>query len=444
MNPTPLSTRSLHRILTPATPREERIAILKAIAQALDQAHAQGRVHGDLSPGHIQITDQHLDITGFHTGADQLYDAVPSSPDEARYFSPERILGLPISPASDQFSLAAITCEVLLGAPPFTGADVHHIFHRICTEPPAFPVGLNSGVADALTRALSKVPADRFPSAGEFIDAVTSRLQKAPPAVPQPVVRPRADIAPELPSPIAERQRRRMDLLDGEKAQTRPGRSWSRPIVITAVCALAAVLLLALSMYRSAPEIPQQTLDTRSAPISPPPTAQPALPQSKTTTTTPDRLPSTPVETQHVRDRSASPARRLTQTNVMIGGQPMGAKVRVDGSQQCALPCTLPLAPGRHTFTAEMSGFREQKGIFHVPDDRSLTISLPQSSGTLILTSNPPGALISIDGAPHGRTPADLHLSPGNHTVAVSYAGQTQRAQVAVSADAIQAKSFVF
>ncbi len=47
----------------------------------------------------------------------------------------------------------------------------------------------------------------------------------------------------------------------------------------------------------------------------------------------------------------------------------------------------------------------------------------PAQQGTIIVTSTPEGADVSVDGAFVGNTPATLKLAPGKHTIKVSMAG---------------------
>ena len=80
-------------------------------------------------------------------------------------------------------------CCTLVGEAPFTGPSVQAIIARVLTEEPrAISVqrkAVPAGVEDAVLRALEKLPADRFESAKEFIDALgregQSTTSRAPP-----------------------------------------------------------------------------------------------------------------------------------------------------------------------------------------------------------------------------------------------------------------------
>jgi serine/threonine-protein kinase len=79
---------------------------------------------------------------------------------------------------SDQYALAALTYEMLTGEPPHTGATAQVIIARLLSEKPrsitsARPA-VPQGIDVAVQRALSKYPADRFATCGDFARALTT------------------------------------------------------------------------------------------------------------------------------------------------------------------------------------------------------------------------------------------------------------------------------
>jgi hypothetical protein len=62
--------------------------------------------------------------------------------------------------------------------------------------------------------------------------------------------------------------------------------------------------------------------------------------------------------------------------------------------------------------------------VFTVPQESDIFLQLTKSSGTLSITSEPPGAAIELDGTPQGkRTPAVFNLAPGAYHVKVARSG---------------------
>jgi serine/threonine-protein kinase len=106
--------------------------------------------------------------------------------------------------------------------------------------------------------------------------------------------------------------------------------------------------------------------------------------------------------------------------------EPPGAQVTVDGNSSlaCRTPCMLPLSGGRHAVSVQLPGYRPYPRVFSVPQDGDIFLKLAKSSGTLSITSEPPGATIELDGkAQSNRTPSVFNLPPGTYHVKVTRNG---------------------
>jgi serine/threonine-protein kinase len=169
--------------------REKQLAIPAAkqvateVASALDYAHRRGIIHRDIKPENILLHDGHVVVADFgialalqSAGNDRM-TKTGISLGTPQYMSPEQALGeRDISARSDIYALGAVTYEMLVGEPPFTGPTMQAIIAKITTEPVApirprrktVPPGLES----AVLTALEKLPADRFASAAEFATAL--------------------------------------------------------------------------------------------------------------------------------------------------------------------------------------------------------------------------------------------------------------------------------
>jgi serine/threonine protein kinase/Tol biopolymer transport system component len=171
-------------------PLAEALDITRQITSALDYAHRQGIVHRDIKPENILLHEGEAVLTDFGiatavegAGGTRLTES-GVSPGTPRYMSPEQATGdRVVDSRSDVYSMAVVLYEMLAGEPPHTGASVKEVVDKILTETPrrlrVIRDMLPEGVDAAVTKALAKLPADRYTNAGEFARA----LATPPPAV---------------------------------------------------------------------------------------------------------------------------------------------------------------------------------------------------------------------------------------------------------------------
>jgi eukaryotic-like serine/threonine-protein kinase len=171
----------------------ELLPFLRQIAEGLDYAHRKGIVHRDIKPANILISKQQPEGERFAKIADfGVASFVAREPAQTgatvigtpNYMSPEQIQGLAVTGASDQFALGAIVYELLTGEKPFNAEGLPALFYQICKQTPKSVESLNpalhSTVGEVMNRVLSKDPAQRFASCGDFIGALASGLSESP------------------------------------------------------------------------------------------------------------------------------------------------------------------------------------------------------------------------------------------------------------------------
>src|SRR5437764_10670070 len=143
--------------------------LVQQAADALQHAHRQQVIHQDIKPTNflIRLRDDQPDrpdllLADF--GIAKLTSATASVSQSIRgtpiYMAPEQWDGHPV-PASDQYALAILVYELLVGRPPFVGNPGQVMRQHYLTPPPA-PSSLNAQLSPAidavLLRALSKQP----------------------------------------------------------------------------------------------------------------------------------------------------------------------------------------------------------------------------------------------------------------------------------------------
>ena len=165
-------------------PVDEAIRIAVAVASALDYAHRRGVIHRDLKPENILLHDGQPLVADFgialavsNAGGARVTQTGLSL-GTPQYMSPEQATGdRTIDARSDLYSLAAVLYEMLTGDPPHTASTVQAIIAKVLTEQPqsvrVHRTSVPEHVDAAILQALSKLPADRFSTAGEFAEALT-------------------------------------------------------------------------------------------------------------------------------------------------------------------------------------------------------------------------------------------------------------------------------
>ena len=152
--------------------------ILEPLADALDALHAQGLVHGGLSPANVIFTTRGKPVLT-DIGIAQLLGPVsltnPAGAGPAAYASPEQAAGKPVTAASDIYGLGLLIYEMACGRPPFAGAAPAEVMLQHLTEPPPdpgrFKPDLPKPVAAVLLKALAKEPAARFVRGRDLVAA---------------------------------------------------------------------------------------------------------------------------------------------------------------------------------------------------------------------------------------------------------------------------------
>jgi Tol biopolymer transport system component/tRNA A-37 threonylcarbamoyl transferase component Bud32 len=168
-------------------PVSDSVRIATEVASALDYAHRHNVIHRDIKPENILLHDGSAIVADFgialavtEAGGARITQTGLSLGTPG-YMSPEQAMGeRAITARSDIYSLGAVTYEMLSGEPPFTGPTVQAVVARVMTEEPR-PLttqrrNVPANVAAAVSRALEKIPADRFASAHEFAEALNNPL----------------------------------------------------------------------------------------------------------------------------------------------------------------------------------------------------------------------------------------------------------------------------
>jgi len=167
------------------------VPLFASLAAAIDYAHQQGIIHGNIKPGKI-LFDQHKPsqnprgepmLTDF--GIIPLLGITAAAlchwePDMSLYISPEQVEGHHATRHSDIYALGVILYEMCTGTRPFIGENTRDVMMRQVNSVPPAPSEINPAMSPALSavimRSLAKDPAERFASAAALVAALVEAL----------------------------------------------------------------------------------------------------------------------------------------------------------------------------------------------------------------------------------------------------------------------------
>jgi streptogramin lyase len=228
-------------------PRAARIAA--QAGAALDAIHGAGFVHRDVKPANLLLgPDDHVYVSDFglakHTlsvgGATKTGHWVGT----LDYVAPEQIRGEGIDARTDVYALGCLLFYMLAGEIPFPreGQEAK-LWAHLSDPPPALPADVPPNFDGVVGRALEKLPADRYPSAGDLGRAALAAVEGRAVSEPERVV------AAGEAKPVSPDDSTVTAARPGSSDETRvlparrPRAAWLALPLVAAV-AVAAVLLL--------------------------------------------------------------------------------------------------------------------------------------------------------------------------------------------------------
>ncbi len=128
----------------------------------------------------------------------------------------------------------------------------------------------------------------------------------------------------------------------------------------------------------------------------------------------------------------------------------LGARIKVDGAVLGTVPSRIKVKPGRHELEIDKPGFKPWRQWVDVAERQVFTVVVTlepkeKPTGSILVTSNPAGADVYVDGKRVDTTPCVVQkLAPGAHTVEIRQKGRPvwkqivevrANAQVKVTAD---------
>jgi len=431
--------------------KESLISILRQIASALDFAHKKGIVHRDIKPANVMIhEDGSAKVTDFGVAkiVSQQMTQAGAMMGTPSYMSPEQVQGTTIDGRADQFSLAVMAYEVLTGEKPFSAEYLPTLLFKIVREDPIPPQRINSTlppiVETVFKKALAKAAEDRYPTCLEFINALSAACNTNPAWTPLP-----RGAGQNLPTIATSSS---LDTIAADPVFTASGAPAEKAASLTlpppplskkpqsdgrAVTPDMIPLNPVAEPTVSLPKAPDFDLPghAHSATIPPPPVVPP------------EATPSRPIRERSVDDgASGGIGKKLIAVVVTVALLGLGFIVfkkmnEADKPNQPKGPIIEdPVQPTSKTTDTKKTQAAQNKTTTPVdprqtgePGDKQTT-RRPASSAEVPLqvTSSPTGADVIVDsnGALGCKTPCNLPLDPGRHTMVIKLDGYREQQKI--------------
>jgi WD40 repeat protein/tRNA A-37 threonylcarbamoyl transferase component Bud32 len=341
---------------------QETLRLAEQIGAALDYAHGEGFLHGDVKPSNIirtekgeyVLTDFGLVKALMASGLTTQAGAILGTPS---YIPPEIWLGQEATPQSDQYALACVLYEALTGNVLFSGETPPAVMTRHVLNGAEFEKGwfkdAPAGVETVFLKALAKEPGERYTSLSEFVQALRSLETRSPAPreafrsdSPLPVGE-ESGLSDVSPLPVGEGAGVRETSAMGENSGGR--RSLQKllpfaPLVLILLCALlvgAVYLLIRVIPTRTPTEttlsaVPLTTTPTKTTPSAVPLSATPIQTVSPTITLTPSPTPLRLQDLVPIRAENLAAVRQLARLGkgviTQIAYAPQGDRLAVGTS----------------------------------------------------------------------------------------------------------------
>lgn len=177
---------------------DEVVRTLGPIASALDYSHSRNIVHRDVKPGNIRIRRDGRPVLvdfGIVQTADGTVWDEGKTLGSVWYMAPEQVAGKHADGRTDQYSLAIVAYEMLVGKIPFEGDNIVAVAVLQRDEAPLIPARWSVPLATVMRKGLDKDPLKRFPSCVDFIAALDTAGKGQMPSLAIPAMLPQLPIA---------------------------------------------------------------------------------------------------------------------------------------------------------------------------------------------------------------------------------------------------------
>lgn len=431
---------------------EEKVRVVRQIADGLDYAHKRNVIHRDIKPANILVSnDLTPKITDF--GLARLSDSsltmsgtILGTPN---YMAPEQVQGKKVDARSDLFSLMVVFYEILTGEKPFGADSITSVIYKVVNEEPLPPrrvnIELPPKVDSVIKKGLAKNPDNRYQDGQAFIAALDDLLEGDEGSL---------DTLGDT-TIVVDTPSRDSGFGSGGKGSATTGRLIGLGIAVLLVVGVLFALFSGGEQETDAPRAPTKPTtaptvaptvtpdDTKPTLIEPSkvPSAAQALPSAEQSGGRPHSQPA-PQATPLPTPQPTPQISREETGYITVTTEPKDAEVFLDGKFLGLSPINkLAVGKGTHVLTVSKGGYNTysktirlgSKGVFTAALMKSSTktgsdtpppVAVQGGKGTLKIYT-PSGSQIVVDGREYTDSSLTLKdLSPGTHQVYVGVKGK--------------------
>jgi eukaryotic-like serine/threonine-protein kinase len=389
--------------------------VIKGVGLALAEAQKMGVIHRDIAPLNILVgKNGAVRVRGFGV-APLIKKQIFGTPE---FLSPEQAAGRPVDQRSNIYSLGALMFYMLVGEPPFSGADEDEILIKHQREELTSIASKHPGLklpprAEALIiKALAKSSSRRHLTLRQFLREVESlggeANLSASQELPSPVAAQRIDAAPPVAAPKPVAAPPKPVAASPTAAPSPVAKTPSRPVAAQGATPIAPTLLEKPkpspepppAVPRTAPAIPVQgAIPSSLAPVQAVPLAQPKpTPAAAPTAAQPAAAP-VPRPTAAAVPVAAAAKPIVTASVATTSGGERRGEIRTEISLKQPEPAPEP-APGAKPEAAPVSatstrqagggkGFRETLWFYKGEVESAMAAEGGEPQATAAPTENP-------------------------------------------------------
>jgi serine/threonine-protein kinase len=170
----------------------ETVRILSQMLAGLQFSHDAGVVHRDVKPGNVMLTrDGRVKLADF--GIARIESSTMTQDGTVlgtpAYMSPEQLTAQSVDARSDLYAAGVVLYQLLAGERPFEGglaAITHKVMNTVPPRPSDISIAAPPALDPVVAKAMSRRPADRYPSADAFARALAAADEES--KRPQPEI----------------------------------------------------------------------------------------------------------------------------------------------------------------------------------------------------------------------------------------------------------------